>query len=905
MKKVIFTVSVVVMILLGAVSPTMTMETDARGPEKAALAESAQLEEAVITLVSEREDIPRSRLEIGILERVSYPLSGKGYFLGKVVDRQTGNVYGAEVDENGQEINAAAIRDLERTLQNSPEGRLEPALKAVLMDLSETETVQVGIWLKTPDIQTVERPAVARGFEAGDQELENGSYDDLHAEAKAMLKSQMQSVQSPILDAISNLGRTPLYVSPVAPLVYVELTSADIYDMAARDDVSMIYGPNEYADIMNAAKPTHKADLIDDVWGIDGNGVDLGILEDSRIEFNNPYLNSGTTRVPGDSNVDQHATATGGMVASQNATYQGIAQGVSLYSANATDYTDPNLSAAIDWAASTQNLDVINNSWGSGAGTGLNVHARHLDYVVRNLWSTVTVSAGNDGTSSEYVGNPGRAYNVITVGAFDDNGTVTWDDDFMASYSSWRDPSTGVDKPEVAASGSWITSTTDASPWIGIVGSGTSYSAPMVAGEAALMMEANSTLKSLPELTKAVIMATAVHNIEGSSRLSEYDGVGGVDMHRAVRLADDGPTVWDVLDATEFPYEVTQYLKKGEHVRAVIVWDSNPSGDPYDTDPLEADLDFSVVDPVGTTIQGSYYVYNNFEILEFTTTKSGIYTFRITKYTFDGTSEYVGMAIWPGDRKTVADFDKDYNTDVAVYRPGNGNWYIKDQSSVSWGATGDLPVPGDYDGDGNNDVAVFRPGNGKWYIKDQGSYSWGFSSDVPMPCDYNGDGVTDIAVYRPSNGNWYVMGQGYTSWGRTGDIPVPADYDGDGSCDIAVYRPGNGKWYILGDSPVKWGFSGDIPVPGDYDGDGADEVAVYRPSNGNWYVLGLGSTPWGFLGDIPVPGDYDGDGQTDYAVLRPSNGRWYINGMSPQKWYQSGDYPLSVRDTNADGDPHQ
>lgn len=251
-----------------------------------------------------------------------------------------------------------------------------------------------------------------------------------------------------------------------------------------------------------------------------------------------------------------------------------------------------------------------------------------------------------------------------------------------------------------------------------------------------------------------------------------------------------------------------------------------------------------------------------------------------------------------------ADFDGDGDTDISVYRPSLGNWYIYNQGSHSWGLPGDLPAPGDFDGNGSVDIAVFRPSNGKWYIKDQGTINWGTGGDVPLPCDYNGDGMDEIAVYRPSNGNWYIQGQNYQSWGFPGDIPVPADYDGNGACDIAVFRPANGKWYIPGNSPTFWAADGDIPVPGDYDGDGAAEIAVFRPSNGNWYVTGMGSFSWGLTGDIPVPGDYDGDGDWDLAVLRPANGKWYIRDTGSFSWYLTGDFPLPVRDTNADGDPY-
>ena len=114
-----------------------------------------------------------------------------------------------------------------------------------------------------------------------------------------------------------------------------------------------------------------------------------------------------------------------------------------------------------------------------------------------------------------------------------------------------------------------------------------------------------------------------------------------------------------------------------------------------------------------------------------------------------------------------------------------------------------MPAPGDYDGDGQTDFAVWRPAEGNWYVihssTDQTSVQqWGLPGDMPVPADYDADGRTDFAIWRPVDGRWYVIASAtgtmmVQQWGLRGDVPAPGDYDADGRTDFAVWRPADGK----------------------------------------------------------------------------------------------------------------
>ncbi len=290
------------------------------------------------------------------------------------------------------------------------------------------------------------------------------------------------------------------------------------------------------------------------VWdaGVDGSGVTIAVL-DTGIDENHPDLagkvvaaqnfsNSATTDDTIGHGTHVAATAAGTGAASGGAA-PGVAPAAELLSGKVlNDWGagfDSWIIAGMEWAVA-EGADVVNLSLGGAATDGTDPLSQAVNQLTADTGALFVISAGNRGTDYG-VGSPGAATAALTVGAVDA-------DDELASFSS-RGPRVGDNalKPEITGPGVGIVAAradgTEMGTPVGehhTAASGTSMSAPHVAGAAALLAQAHPELD--PILFKDALVSTA----EPHPDLDVFaQGGGRLDVARAFSQGVYGSGVLD------------------------------------------------------------------------------------------------------------------------------------------------------------------------------------------------------------------------------------------------------------------------------------------------------------------------------------------------------------------------
>jgi serine protease AprX len=290
--------------------------------------------------------------------------------------------------------------------------------------------------------------------------------------------------------------------------------------------------------------------------GDTGQGVTVAVLDtgiDNLPDFAGRLI--GGVDLTGGNNPYQdsygHGTFVAGLIAGDGASsdgqYSGEAPGANLVSikvAGASGLTDlATLIQGVQWAVDHQSrygIRVLNMSLGFQPTESTVINP--LDQAVQAAWNSglaVVASAGNAGPFNGTILSPGDDPLVITVGALDDMAGPSVADDEMTDFSSVGPTSPdGWVKPDLVTSGRSVVSLAapgstiyDSYPSARVgpanfVGSGTSFSAAITSGAAALVLADNPGLS--PDQLKARLLGTTdpgpVGNpfVDGHGALNAY-----------------------------------------------------------------------------------------------------------------------------------------------------------------------------------------------------------------------------------------------------------------------------------------------------------------------------------------------------------------------------------------------
>ena len=351
-----------------------------------------------------------------------------------------------------------------------------------------------------------------------------------------------------------------IFSSQYAPMIIADLTAAQIRSVAGiRRVVSIDLYMEAIAlpSSITSMKLNVNSTLIRDTYGLDGSGVNIGQFE--LYQPSNKGSIAGIyTRLTGQiepPSYNGHAYDVARIMYS-------VAPGANYFASSYDGGIYSNFYARIEELISA-GCNVINASmnyyYGNISDPRPNWYdnaEKWIDHMEGPHGISFVVSAGNDITGQTLqIGIPTMAYNAITVGAINDSSTTTVTDDFVQPYSNYvNGGSAGCAKPDFMAPDTFFNPTTGV-PYP----NGTSFSAPLVSGIIAQLMEYKPALKARSRLVKAVLTASCRYKAEESelAGLTAKEGAGVVDAYRAYQILTAGHYLSDSSTADEIMYTIT------------------------------------------------------------------------------------------------------------------------------------------------------------------------------------------------------------------------------------------------------------------------------------------------------------------------------------------------------------
>jgi hypothetical protein len=640
-----------VSLITGGLADARVADEDAATPEDWILARAAELTGQAA-----------AELQVSSVTTANYPALGEQVIAGKVFNPATNEVLVTYVDPEGNGID----RDMqaEELAAKIASGPIEANLRERLAAASPEETVPVAFWVPGT------RPEIAKPA----MDAQHAQSDAWKIEATATRVAALAVAKQSFLAEMAAAGFQPEAVPETSAAIFATLPASAVESLAAHPDVVHVFLNEGRMEDLGSGRGdptrTSRGYQVHESYDASGAGINAGVLEccgevywsDSypNSYAGHPYMRGINMQNEGICPDQDHATAVTGFLNSGHTDHRSQAYNAHINFTTPCDGSFSGIVASMDWLDSgTGNYaDPINHSYGANTSGNLgDIVSARLDESVYFGYDTNVVAAGDN---YDWVGIPAIAYNAIAVGNIDDKQTATWGDDVMRASSSWRDPvSTHSDreKPEVVAAGTNMESATTSPPWIGPVGTGTSYASSIVASAATVMMEGNSLIGGYPETAKAILMATAFNNVEGNWWLSEVDGAGGIDAYRAFQVAYDGTDggfgtgYHNCADGNQ--QIGTFSVGANRKVRVVLVWSTDPDYADYVNRP-GSDQDLIVQAPNGSSYWSTSWD-NTYEVVTWDSTPAtGEYHVWLYDVRCDEPSGYIYYAwAWADDTSVV------------------------------------------------------------------------------------------------------------------------------------------------------------------------------------------------------------------------------------------------------------
>ncbi len=599
-------------------------------------------------------------------------------------DESTGETRKVDVDPDGHPLDYGAANEANLALAQELFGDLSEELDRALDGMDDHGLVDVEIWVDAPAPPPRPDGADATGSTRLDVEREE------YAAVLAMARAG-------VVEDVHALGGEILFEAGLGPIVEARLSRAAVEEgFRSRDDVTGIVLSRRHEPKIPASVDSSRDMNLEQFHGLNAYGMDIkvGMTEAcddcgiwGEIWNGNPnlwfeYTERSTPRsCTTDANCwglydhspqcvsgvcqGWHPTTVAGMIGMlPDFSQVAGAPIVDLVFANGSG----SHAQMLDWQVD-QDVTVTNESW---VGGYTNPNAQ--DYYSRTYGMSITRAAGNYGVNS---GASCAAGNLICVAGYDPNGTPdAWaDDTFYNATSSLNmadcpgpSPGYGCDRevPDITGHGQNCTSSTnDDGDSDGLESglAGTSFAAPAIAGTVALMQDRQPMFEYWPEGVRAVLMASANHDVltpTAGKTYSDYrapderDGAGVPNAERILSILDGGR--WSV--ASLMPVDFDNSDKKvmgtvvvdtpGTRIRAVAAWSTCPTGTSRGTTGISADFDLHILDPGGHNVMNAASYDGPHEIGEIVATQTGTYTLELQHFTWNACNgfqrEYVGFA---------------------------------------------------------------------------------------------------------------------------------------------------------------------------------------------------------------------------------------------------------------------